>query len=112
MGGAERSNSPPPSEGGPRKTKGLGGVEGSLPIRARHRRTGGPIGELKTRTADGQGRKSQGPGAGLQVANHRPLRTAGGMAPLLGTRGVSEGAREGSFKVEKAGSSKGVGVRS
>ena len=35
-----------------------------------------------------------------------------GSAALLGIQGVSEGAREGSFKVEKAGSSKGGGVRS
>ena len=57
VGGAERSNSHTPpllrSESGPRNTKGLGGVEGSLPIRARHRRTGGRISELKTRTAEG-----------------------------------------------------------
>lgn len=92
--------------------KGLGGVQGSLPIRPRHQRTGGPTGELKTRTVEGQGRKRQGAGAELQVANHRPLRTAGGSAALLGTRGVSEGACEGSFKVEEAGSSKEGGLRS
>ena len=96
------------SEGG----KGLGGVQNSLPIRPRHRRTGGLTGELKTRTAEGQGRKRQGAGAELQGANHRPLRTAGGSAALLGTRGVSEGPGEGSFKVEKAGSSKEGGLRS
>ena len=90
----------------------MGGVQGSLPIRPHHRRTGGPTGELKTRTAEGQGRKRRGAGAELRGANHCPLRTAGGSAALLGTRGVSEGAGEGSFKVEEAGSSKEGGVRS
>lgn len=71
-------------EGGPRSTE-LGGVGGNLPIRARQQRTGGPVGEWKTRTARPE--KRQEVGTRLRVANHRPLRTAGGSAALVGTLG-------------------------
>lgn len=59
-----------PPEGGPRSTK-LGGVGGNLPIRARQQRTGGPLGEWKTRTV--RPGKRQETGSRLRVANHRPL---------------------------------------
>lgn len=64
-----------------------------------------------TTAADGRARRRMGnkdcgrpvgkrreAGAGLQAANHRPLRTAGGPAALLGTLGVSVGACEGVFQ--------------
>lgn len=43
------------SEGGLRNTKRLGGVGGTLPIRARQQRTGRPVDKWKTRT-EGEGR--------------------------------------------------------
>lgn len=71
------------SEGGLRNIKGRKHPAN----RARQQRTVRAVGEWKTRTAG-----EEEAGARLEVANHRPLRTAGGSAALLGILGVSEGA--------------------